>query len=412
MERHSTDSRSRAWQAFTEFLPDAGVNYSQRRNFDLSAGGVDTTSRLSAAISRRLMSEDEILHRCVEAHGADACFKFAQQTVWRTYWKGWLEWHPSVWSDYRVALDTLGGLPVSQMHRKALEAATGIEAFDHWRRSLAASGWLHNHARLWFASIWIFTLRLPWQLGAKLFLDELVDADAAANTLSWRWVAGLHTAGKMYVARAENIQKFTDGRFFPAGQLDEGPAGMVESSAAMRLSALPESSLVELPHGKRGLLIHREDLSVETTQIGTGTFDRVAFLRTPSASQSACVKAFETAAEMDAVERLRRHFEVDVTYIASPEQLNHWTRGLDAVVVMDIWQGTLRDAVLPWFTDVACPVLLARREYDLRLIPHATSGFFSFSRDLPSMLKGFVGSTPDRSVRFRNYSGTESVDCS
>ena len=71
---------------------------------------------------------------------------------------------------------------------------------------------MHNHARLWFASIWIFTLKLPWELGAAFFLEHLHDGDPASNTLSWRWVAGLHTKGKNYVASADNIEKFTDGK--------------------------------------------------------------------------------------------------------------------------------------------------------------------------------------------------------
>jgi deoxyribodipyrimidine photo-lyase len=65
-------------------------------------------------------------------------------------------------------------------------------------QELVETGYLHNHARMWFASIWIFTLRLPWELGADFFLRHLLDGDAASNTLSWRWVAGLHTKGKHY----------------------------------------------------------------------------------------------------------------------------------------------------------------------------------------------------------------------
>ena len=49
---------------------------------------------------------------------------------------------------------------------------------------------------MWFASIWIFTLNLPWQKGAEFFMKHLLDGDAASNTLSWRWVAGLQTKGK------------------------------------------------------------------------------------------------------------------------------------------------------------------------------------------------------------------------
>ncbi|MCK7502530.1 MAG: hypothetical protein MZW92_81430 [Comamonadaceae bacterium] len=72
---------------------------------------------------------------------------------------------------------------------------------------------LHNHARLWFASLWIFTLELPWALGADFFLRHLLDGDPASNTLSWRWVVGLQTPGKIYLARADNIARFTAGRF-------------------------------------------------------------------------------------------------------------------------------------------------------------------------------------------------------
>ena len=62
---------------------------------------------------------------------------------------------------------------------------------------------------MWFASIWIFTLKLPWQLGAAFFLEYLYDGDVASNTLSWRWVAGIHTKNKAYFASAENIQKYS-----------------------------------------------------------------------------------------------------------------------------------------------------------------------------------------------------------
>ena len=66
---------------------------------------------------------------------------------------------------------------------------------------------------MWFASIWIFTLKLPWQHGASFFMKHLFDADSASNTLSWRWVAGMHTNKKPYLASRENINKYTLNRF-------------------------------------------------------------------------------------------------------------------------------------------------------------------------------------------------------
>lgn len=148
--------------------------------------------------------------------------KFVQEVCWRTYWKGWLQIRPSVWSDYKAELDGL----ITQLEKdgslrarytQAIDGETGIDCFDAWAGELMHHGYLHNHARMWFASIWIFTLKLPWALGADFFLRHLLDGDAASNTLSWRWVAGLQTAGKNYLARADNIEKFTDGRFSPKG---------------------------------------------------------------------------------------------------------------------------------------------------------------------------------------------------
>ena len=57
----------------------------------------------------------------------------------------------------------------------AEEARTGIDEFGDWSRELVQTGYLHNHTRMWFASIWIFTLRLPWSPGAADTADRLTD---------------------------------------------------------------------------------------------------------------------------------------------------------------------------------------------------------------------------------------------
>ena len=64
-------------------------------------------------------------------------------------------------------------------------------------------------------------LGFSWQSGAKFFEDNLLDFCPASNTLSWRWVAGVQTIGKPYIARAENIKEFTKGKFYPKNQLKE-----------------------------------------------------------------------------------------------------------------------------------------------------------------------------------------------
>jgi len=95
----------------------------------------------------------------------------------------------------------------------AIEGKTNIDCFNEWVIELKENNYLHNHTRMWFASIWIFTLELPWQLGAEFFMQHLFDGDAASNTLGWRWVAGIQTQGKHYLASEWNINKFTNNRF-------------------------------------------------------------------------------------------------------------------------------------------------------------------------------------------------------
>lgn len=84
--------------------------------------------------------------------------KFLQEVAWRTYWKGWLELRPSVWTDYLADLKRLVRVSTYQ---QAIEGRTGIDCFDSWTNELIEYGFLHNHARMWFASIWIFKLKLP-----------------------------------------------------------------------------------------------------------------------------------------------------------------------------------------------------------------------------------------------------------
>lgn len=152
-------------------------------------------STLSPWIRHRLVSEQEVVEAVLDRHPYRSAEKFVQEVLWRTYWKGWLEMRPTVWTDYRGAVgrwdrDLSGDSGLRSRVAAATEGRTGIECFDCWTRELVEHGYLHNHARMWFASIWIFTLKLPWELGADFSLRFLLDGDPATNTLSWRWVAG------------------------------------------------------------------------------------------------------------------------------------------------------------------------------------------------------------------------------
>ncbi len=227
-------TRAAALARLARFLPAAGRHYAETRNADDGprAEGRGNVSQLSPWLHGGLIGEREVLEAVLGQHSPRAAERFIAEVFWRIYFKGYLEQRPAIWDDYRAglggalaALERNAGLRTA--YSQAVEGRTGIAAFDVWAKELVETGYLHNHARMWFASIWIFTLKLDWRLGADFFLRHLMDGDAASNTLSWRWVAGLHTKGKHYLARADNIARYTAGR--PEGALTaEGLAGDAE----------------------------------------------------------------------------------------------------------------------------------------------------------------------------------------
>ena len=200
------------------FVDNDILNYSSTRNYDFGPNKRNNVSMLSKFISHRIISEYDVINTALSKNSYPSIEKFIQEVFWRIYWKGWLEHRPSVWDDYyNFNHDNYD----FETYHDAENANTKIDCFNHWMTELKDTNYLHNHTRMWFASIWIFTLKLPWELGANLFMKYLYDGDAASNTLSWRWVAGLQTAGKHYVATSQNIFKYTKQRFKPLNLNEE-----------------------------------------------------------------------------------------------------------------------------------------------------------------------------------------------
>ncbi len=196
------------------FIENQLINYSKLRNFTSDNKKQTTTSCLSPYLTHGILSESEIIKESLKKHSYLSCQKFIDEIFWRIYWKGWLELRPQVWHDYLLELQTIKyDYKNNQNYKKTIEGKTGIECFDDWVIELKENNYLHNHVRMWFASIWIFTLNLPWQLGADFFMIHLKDGDISSNTLSWRWVAGIQTKGKNYLAKEWNIKKFTNNKY-------------------------------------------------------------------------------------------------------------------------------------------------------------------------------------------------------
>jgi deoxyribodipyrimidine photo-lyase len=259
-------TRQAGLEKLAAFAPNTGRAYASGRNTDFGPGNPQSVSMLSPYVRRRMITEREVVAATLKHHSPEAAEKFIQEVYWRTYFKGWLEMRPSVWDQYLRArqngvrdLDKDGAL--RRDYTAATEGATGIDGFDDWARELVETGWLHNHARMWFASIWIFTLRLPWALGADFFFRHLVDADPGSNTLSWRWVGGLHTKGKTYLARADNIERFTNGRFRPSDLAPFAEPLIEDFETPAPLP--PRDAPTRVPDEPYALLLTSDDLSPE-----------------------------------------------------------------------------------------------------------------------------------------------------
>ena len=211
------------------YLPKAGKYYELNRNYSEDSSSNKTTSLLSPFIRYRLISEENVLKKVLEKYELRDCEKFVQEIYWRTYWKGWLEHRPSVYSDYledrNKLIEELGN---KKFYLNAISGNTNLSFFNKWVNTLKEDGYLHNHVRMWFASIWIFTLKLPWQLGADFFMQHLLDGDPASNTLSWRWVAGIQTKGKNYLARKSNIEKYSNIKISNNEILNENAIPLIE----------------------------------------------------------------------------------------------------------------------------------------------------------------------------------------
>jgi deoxyribodipyrimidine photo-lyase len=382
-------SKQGARSALERFLPRAGLDYARARNFDHGLGRRENVSMLSPWVRLRMLPEWELIAAVLQHHSVSEAAKFIDEVCWRTYWKGWLSRRPTVWQDYCVELAAeQASLPEQSRYHALVSATSGIDCMDGWTRELIDTGYLHNHARMWYASIWIHTLKLPWTLGADFFLRHLLDGDPASNTLSWRWVAGLHTEGKTYLATADNIRQYSDGGLNPQLQFATDPADV--SRSARNPLAAPHRILASLPDADRvGLLLNEEDLSArnwlgeqakvsatagfipqqsyQTQRIAQPVFDfRYNCMRDALDGSGAVYTQF------DAVVAWAEQANIDVLLMAEPS-IGIWNQVLPEL------QHALRNKEIQ--------LVCQRPWWDDHFYPHAQAGFFRFKKAIPAALQ-------------------------
>ena len=265
-------SRAKAVHKLNDFVENNLSEYSKLRNFDFGPDNRSNISCLSPYITHGIINELEVIDKSLKKFSFLKNEKFIQEVLWRVYWKGWLELRPNVWSDYLIELDNFRDeFKNDQNYLNAIEGKTDIDCFNQWIIELKEKNYLHNHARMWFASIWIFTLELPWQLGSEFFMKHLYDGDAASNTLGWRWVAGVQTQGKHYLASEWNIKKFTNNRFQNIKLNENAPPKISGKSFLIIKQEFNNPGNIE----ERNLLIFENNLSFEITEFKKNKFKKI-----------------------------------------------------------------------------------------------------------------------------------------
>ena len=265
-------SRAEALNNLNNFIENNLSEYSKLRNFDFGPTNRSNISCLSPYITHGVINELEVIDKSLKKLPFSKVEKFIQEVLWRVYWKGWLELRPNVWTDFLIELkEVKKEFNNNQNYLNAIKGKTNIDCFNQWVIELRENNYLHNHTRMWFASIWIFTLELPWQLGAEFFMQHLYDGDAASNTLGWRWVAGIQTQGKHYLASEWNIKKFSNNRFQNIKLNENAPPKVSEKSYPLIKQQFNNSKIIE----KKNLLIFENNLSFEVSNFKENKFEKI-----------------------------------------------------------------------------------------------------------------------------------------
>ena len=404
------NTRADAFQDARDWAPHAGYEYAKTRNF--VEPGHANVSRLAPAVRVRLIQERELAQVALEQHGEiSKCEKFAQECHWRSYWRTWLELRPAVWSDYQEQIEKQRSelAPVQIKRIAQIEAGgSGVGIMDAFARELTSTGYLHNHARMWFAAFWIHTERLPYQLGADFFERHLICACPASNTLSWRWVAGVQTKGKAYLARRSNLEKYCSEEYLEAGGLEalEKPKAAPFPDEPDYASQVPDFQ-TDFEGGGAGVWISEDDLSPETSALGElkprAICTSVVGAPEKSEGSNGLRREFRLQAARDAGARAQekwgveaQHFEAREPEDLAPQMLD-WAREnkLQTVVALRPFVGPTADA-LPALQsaleEAKVSLQLLRRPADAALYPFADRGFFKFWSGVKK--SGGVGTDP------------------
>ena len=373
-------SRAKAVDKLNHFVENNLSEYSKLRNFDFGTDNRSNISCLSPYITHGIINELEVIDKSLKKFSFQKNEKFIQEVLWRVYWKGWLELRPNVWSDYLMELDNLRDeYKSNHSYLRAIEGKTDIECFNQWIIELKENNYLHNHARMWFASIWVFTLELPWQLGAEFFMKHLYDGDAASNTLGWRWVAGVQTQGKHYLASEWNINKFTNNRFQNIKLNENAPPKISGKSFPMIKQEFNNPQNLE----EKNLLIFENNLSFEITDFKENRFKKIYIISNRNENRSIKISEklvkFKSLLMKDQEQRLKdKSIDCEVVDVSEIKNIKNYY-GLYPTVGEN----------LDYLNSNNLKIDFLYRNLDQLAWQYCNKGFFNFKNYIPKIISAF-----------------------
>ncbi len=370
-------SRAKALDKLSYFVENNLSEYPKLRNFDYGPDNRSNISCLSPYITHGIISEKEVIKKSLNKFSFSKNEKFIQEVLWRTYWKGWLELRPSVWTDFLIELKKIKeDFQNNRTYKNAIEGKTNIECFNYWINELKENNYLHNHTRMWFASIWIFTLDLPWQLGAEFFMQHLYDGDAASNTLGWRWVAGVQTQGKHYLASEWNIKKFTNNRFSNIKLNENAPPKISEK----KYSILKQDFINPENIDQNNLIIFENNLCFETSDFQNNKFKK--FYIISNKNENRCIKLsekvlkFKSSLIQDQEERFKNQsIDCEVIDISEIKKIEKAV-GLYPTIGEN----------LDYLNSNTFKINFLYRELDQNSWQYCNKGFFNFKNYIPKII--------------------------
>lgn len=177
------------------------ISYAKSRNF------IDgKVTMLSPYISRGLISTKQIFETILsKGYSIEESFKLIQELAWRDFYQyTWIQQGNRIFEDLKHPQANVQNF---QIPETLLNASTGILAIDSQLKHLFETGYLHNHFRMYTASLACNFGKSHWSMPAKWLYYHLLDGDLASNALSWQWVAGSFSS-KKYFFNQENLNKY------------------------------------------------------------------------------------------------------------------------------------------------------------------------------------------------------------